>query len=35
MIYTHHGVAHAFTQGYDEYFNKGRHFIFLLIDVDN
>ena len=21
MIYTHHGVAHAFTRGYDEYFD--------------
>ncbi len=22
MIYTHHGVAHAFVNGYDEYFTK-------------
>ncbi len=21
MIYTHHGVAHAFTSGYDEYYH--------------
>jgi len=22
MMYTHHGVAHSFTEGYNEYFNK-------------
>jgi 1,4-alpha-glucan branching enzyme len=28
MLYTHHGVAHGFTRGYDEYFDPN------LVDAD-